>query len=63
VEGERVTIAMENEVSPVKIDEGDSIHILMPLRLVEPETQIESDDQLEGEQPAEPESAEVQEED
>jgi DNA polymerase-3 subunit beta len=67
LEGERVTISMENEVSPAKVDEEDSIHILMPLRLVElgskpgTETETASENELEGEQQAEPESVEVQE--
>ena len=45
LEGERVTIGMNNEVSPVKVDEGDSIHVLMPLRLVESEPKIEPETQ------------------
>jgi DNA polymerase-3 subunit beta len=61
LEGERVTISMENEVSPAKVDEGDSTHILMPLRLFEPKPQTESEDELACEQHAEPKSVEVQE--
>lgn len=36
-----MTIGTENEVSPVKVDDGGSIHILMPLRLVDSEPKIE----------------------
>jgi DNA polymerase-3 subunit beta len=49
LEGERVTMEMNNEVSPVKIDEGDSTHILMPLRLSDSEPRIESETDLEPE--------------
>jgi len=38
---ERVTILMNSEVSAVKIEENDSIHILMPLRLPESEPKPE----------------------
>lgn len=41
LEEERVTILMNNEVSAVKIEENDSIHILMPLRLPESEPESE----------------------
>ncbi len=43
LDGERVTIGMNNEVSPVKVDDGDSVHILMPLRLSEPQPEAESE--------------------
>jgi DNA polymerase-3 subunit beta len=55
LESERVTIGMENEVSPVKVDEADSIHILMPLRLVESEPRIEPETQPEPDSDSESE--------
>jgi DNA polymerase-3 subunit beta len=41
LEEERVTFLMNNEVSAVKIEENNSIHILMPLRLPESEPESE----------------------
>lgn len=60
LDSERVNVAMGNEFSPIKVEEDGSVHILMPLRLAESEAQTESEDQFEGEQPAEPESIEVE---
>lgn len=59
LENEKVGIGMDNETSPVKVEEGDSIHVLMPLRLSDSEPKIESENELEGEQQAEPESVEA----
>ncbi len=42
LDGERVTIGIDKEVSPVKVDDGDSVHIIMPLRLAEVESEPES---------------------
>lgn len=64
LDGERVTIGMDNEVSPVKVDDGDSVHILMPLRLSKPQPEAESEpgpayeSQVETEQQPEPEFTE-----
>ncbi len=62
LDNERVGIGMFDELSPIKIEEDDSIHILMPLRLADPKPQTESEDESEDEQQAEPESVEAQEE-
>lgn len=59
LENEKVGIGMDNETSPVKVEEGDSIHVLMPLRLSDSEPKIESENELKGEQQAEPESVEA----
>lgn len=47
LESEKITIGMDSPTSPVKVDNGDSVHVLMPIRLTdsepttEPETQVE----------------------
>ena len=64
LEGERVNIGMGNELSPIKIKEGESTHILMPLRLAGIESQPESESkaeyepEIEAEQQPEPEFTE-----
>jgi len=57
LDGERVTIEMGNQFSPIKVEEDDSTHILMPLRLVEPQIEVESEapSQTEPEIETEPE--------
>ncbi len=64
LEKERVGIGMFNELSPIKIEEDDSIHILMPLRLVEPrpeaESELESETEPEIETEQEHESIEME---
>lgn len=42
-EKERINISMGNELSPIKIEEDESTHILMPLRLSEPQPEAESE--------------------
>jgi hypothetical protein len=55
---------MENELSPIKVEEGESTHILMPLRLAGVESQPESESkaeyepEIEAEQQPEPEFTE-----
>jgi len=49
LEGEKVNIGMFNELAPIKVEEDDSIHILMPLRLSKPEPKSESETQPETE--------------
>ncbi len=63
LESERVNIAMENEFSPIKVEEDSSLHILMPLRLQETESkpEIESGPVLESELEEQPEFAEQEE--
>lgn len=41
LEGKRVNIGMGNEFLPIKVEEDDSTHILMPIRLAEAEPQPE----------------------
>ena len=53
LEGEKVGIKIGTELSPIMAEEGDFIHILMPLRLTESKPQTESEEELESE--AEPE--------
>jgi DNA polymerase-3 subunit beta len=47
LEGEKMAIEMGNQFSPIKVEENSSLHILMPLRLVESEPQIESETEIE----------------
>ena len=47
LDDERVSIAMGNEFSPIKVEENSSLHILMPLRLVESEPKPESGTEIE----------------
>jgi len=61
LENERVSIGMGNELSPIKVEEDSYVHILMPLRLTEPQPEAESESepgyesQLEAKQRPEPE--------
>jgi len=59
LKGERVTIGMGNELSPIKIEEDESVHILMPLRLgeSEPKPEPKSGSEIESESEPEPEFA------
>jgi DNA polymerase-3 subunit beta len=57
LESEKVTIAMDSPMSPVKVDDGDSVHVLMPLRLSDSEPRIEPDTQLEPDSDSELECA------
>jgi|GEM_PF-489943 len=59
LDGERVTIEMGNQFSPIKVEDDISLHILMLLRLVESEPQIESETEIEHD--IEPESDFVEE--
>jgi DNA polymerase-3 subunit beta len=59
LEGERVNIGMYNELAPIKVEENNSVHILMPLRLVESEPKTESETEIEHD--IEPESHFVEE--
>jgi len=43
LENEKVALGMHNELSPIKAEENDSVHILMPLRLFEPQTEAEAE--------------------
>jgi len=49
LEGERVNIGMGNELSPIKVEEDSSVHILMPIRLIEVESQPEPESEPEPE--------------
>jgi len=59
LDDERVSIAMGNEFSPIKVEENSSLHILMPLRLVESEPKPESGTEIEHD--IDPESGFVEE--
>ncbi len=58
LENERVGIGIGNELSPIKVEENESIHILMPLRLTEPEPKNELKTQPETDYEPEPEFVE-----
>jgi DNA polymerase-3 subunit beta len=47
LDNERVNIGMGSEVSPIKVEEDGSVHILMPLRLAELEPKSETESQVE----------------
>jgi len=49
LEREKVTIEMGKQFSPIKVEENNSLHILMPLRLVEAEAKTEFDSKAEYE--------------
>ncbi len=40
LENEKATIAMDSPTSPAKLEDGESIHALMPLRLTDSEPRI-----------------------
>lgn len=56
LENEKVGIGMDNETSPVKVEEGNSIYVLMPLRLVEMDSKSEPETRLESEREPKAES-------
>jgi hypothetical protein len=56
LENERVGIGMFNELSPIKVEEEESIHILMPFRLVGPQPKPEPKSGSEIEPESEPDS-------
>jgi DNA polymerase-3 subunit beta len=62
LEDEKLILQMGNEVSPLKVEENDSIHIIMPLYLPEPETQPVTESETEDGNEQEPESGFVEEE-